>query len=86
MKVEEAIEKAVEGGYSNIPEGVCADYYFLDPSFWQSLGKAMGLDESRTYNGGVIKGKKLTAWECLWHNFINHLASGKDIPSFFETL
>ena len=59
MTVQEAIEKAIEGGWN---EGIDLDYSvkemgkngfpeiakaieqtaFLDPSFWQSLGKVLG--------------------------------------------
>jgi hypothetical protein len=53
MTIEEAIKKAIEGGYK-FPDlvepyrweslyGLPAIYpIFLDPKFWQSLGKAMG--------------------------------------------
>lgn len=71
MTIEQAIEKAVEGGYhrgqigtSPIVEINCdfaitetkgeRNHYglawvWLDPLFWQSLGKAMGWPEDTTY-------------------------------------
>ena len=55
MKVEDAIKKAVEGGYSRPEIIVCHEEgrqwheaiinrnaAFLDAAFWQSLGKALG--------------------------------------------
>jgi len=49
MTIEQAIEKAIEGGWHAtlkhqlevIREGRAASI-FLDPLFWQSLGKALG--------------------------------------------
>lgn len=57
MTIQDAIEKAIEGGYK-IQERVGGSksqwelWYvqtqiFLDPSFWQSLGKTMGWDEEK---------------------------------------
>ena len=51
---------------------------FLDPLFWQSLGKAMG------WWGENANGKP--QWVNKWHRFIDHLAEGKDAESFFESL
>ena len=81
MTINEAIKKAIEGGY--IPElwiGIALDNneipepatYALDPQFWQCLGKAMGL-------GGYD-------WLAQWHSFIDHLASGKTVEDFFKDL
>ena len=54
---------------------------FLDPQFWQSLGKALGwatqFDEDKGFN---------YQWKDYWHKFIDHLADGKDIESFFKDL
>ena len=54
----------------------------LDPSFWQSLGKAM---ESRSkisgYRDNLEKG-----WLVVWTWFIHHLAEGKSVEDFFEKL
>jgi len=42
----EAIKKAIEGGYNKRPSGYDDDKYrmrvILDPLFWQALGKALG--------------------------------------------
>jgi len=65
--------------------------YFLDPLFWQSLGKAMGCPTDICKNCGEVNrclcgGEAFVpGWEYNWLLFIHHLASGKDAESFFET-
>jgi len=54
---------------------------FLDPLFWQSLGKAMGWGREAGYGDDYMEG-----WKYSWFCFIDHLAEGKDAESFFETL
>jgi hypothetical protein len=61
------------------------------PLFWQCLGKALdwsfqrewhGIDETDTEFGewwGL-------EWQYHWHQFIDHLAEGKDVESFFTEL
>ena len=53
---------------------------FLDPLFWQSLGKAMGWRQDEDQWGDRAE------WVSQWHRFIDHLADGKDAESFFEGL
>lgn len=57
------------------------DYKFaelwMSPSFWQSLGKAMGWEKE--YGGN-------TRWRTNWHMFIDHLIEGKDPEEFFKKL
>ena len=83
--IESAIREAVEkGGYAAITEEVSdvfappvvARLAFLDPLFWQALGKAMGWG-GEDWDGG---------WRKHWHRFIDHLAEGKDAESFFKDL
>lgn len=59
MTIEQAIEKAIEGGWPDLNYAAISDRKkaveqiasnelestLLDPSFWQSLGKAMGWNE-----------------------------------------
>lgn len=45
-----------------------------DPLFWQALIK----------KEGVFAGKAYWLWG--WHDFIDHLAEGKDADSFFNKL
>jgi len=61
MNTQKAIEKAKEGGYE--PEGIYVSSYFLDPLFWQSLGKALvwaKYDRSVTYYSShkILKNRK----------------------------
>lgn len=61
----------------------------LDPLFWQALEKGLGWHKhGHKYTQGGIKvpidyGEK---WQEHWHHFIDHLAEGKDIESFFIAL
>lgn len=60
------------------------------PSFWQSLGKALGWDNERDLEDylDAHEGRmpKHFQWQGIWHRFIDHLATGKDAASFFELL
>lgn len=65
----------------------------LDSLFWQALGKAEGWSEKKICTITISDNKNSTAesspldqWELEWHSFIRHLAKGKSIDSFFETL
>ena len=52
----------------------------LDPSFWQGLGKAMGWKGNELCPiCGAKYGVEFVPeeWQCRWHQFIDHLASGK---------
>ena len=95
--VEQAINKAIDAGYkmpgkSSMMFGVVGDENatFLDPSFWQSLEKILGweavcrTDEKR--NLIYWPQTCLAGWFYHWHLFIDHLADGKDIESFFKQL
>lgn len=98
--LEQAIKDAVEkGGYKSSFEvrtfepaarmfGLATakkmhDSHILsDPAFWQALGKARGWD-----NGNIFAYKSPNASPINnWHRFIDHLAAGKDIESFFASL
>lgn len=60
---------------------------FLDPLFWQALGKSLGWRGEKKYiNVTDETFGKFETWECYWHRFIDHLASGKDAESFFQEL
>lgn len=96
MTIEQAIEKSIEGGYKwNGGPRECSwghyDHAFLDPLFWQSLGKALGWAEevkvihSHPVESDIVR-EKTEGWKWEWHRFIDHLAEGKDAESFFESL
>lgn len=89
MTIEQAITKAIEGGWNkesivqpmdtgpaNLAKAI------LDPSFWQSLGKAMGWN--KLYY--TICHQKVSPWLFHWHRLIDHLADGGSIESYFEKL
>ena len=89
---EQAIKKAREGGYGDHAycnefdmyenEGsYCFSTVFLDPLFWQSLGKALGWELFR--EGDDEFG---TDWETEWHRFIDHLIDGKEPEEFFKEI
>lgn len=104
MTIEQAIKKAIEGGYP-VPKmdssfsGTNLDWVeryfipriketiFLDPQFWQALYK------DREWFGKIFvntftkeKPRNMERWLYQWHKFIDHLASGGQIETFFEKL
>lgn len=114
MTIQQAIEKAIDGGYKNqiidnwLTDAESGDVLenqdndlvanlFLDPLFWQSLGKAVGEDVS----GGVMSVEKSSSqgfdadgrlfYHGTWgsyqmHRLVDHIAEGKGAVSFFEKL
>ena len=118
MTVQEALNKATEGGYhiygsdgmDTYYEGANSEYSvwtrkdnessfiipteetFLDPRFWQALGRALGWSEAcdlaitcvhghaecRQYHGFY--------WMFQWHCFIQALADGHTPDAFFAHL
>lgn len=71
---------------------------FLDPAFWQALGKARGWRKYRHECGeyfdmiGLIQCPRCLkvgsryAWLDNWVRFVLHLSDGKDAESFFASL
>jgi len=55
-----------------------AEELLLNPSFWQSLGKAGVF--------GTWRRAKEAEWKDYWHRFIDHLAAGRDPESFFKQI
>jgi hypothetical protein len=53
------------------------EHCFLDPSFWQSLGKELN------WNGGEYFSNK---WRIELHRFIDYIADGKSPHQFFGDL
>lgn len=85
MTIQEAIKKAIEGGWkesSSWFDGVIIKQKaFLDPIFWQALGKSLGWED---FMGGYED--RCFGWVYQWHSFIDHLAKGESAESFFEEL
>jgi hypothetical protein len=104
----QAIRKAIEGGWEpqNQNFSIAAisyrvqviekvkykERFFLDLSFWQSLGKELGWngrwmvqiftdhdDQSATVDGAP-------RWKYELHRFIDHLVEGKDAETYFTEL
>ena len=96
MTIQEAIEKAREGGYTidpfhDPPRHIQAQY-LLETSFWEALGRALGWDHAMTTVRAVENGRPTIVtraghhWLSHWHHFIDDLAEGKTAESFFESL
>lgn len=86
-----AIRKACESGYRWTID-VTAEKMFLDPLFWQALGKDLwdkeGFCDYIDEQGfGMIRGVyDISVWTSQWHRFIDHLAEGKPANDFFKHL
>jgi len=86
MRVQEAIDNAVAGGYqANGSEGVRVEEALLDTAFWQALGQTLGWKETCDMRGAPPE------WACgewlfYWNRFIDHLVAGKDPAAFFASL
>jgi hypothetical protein len=116
MTIQEALNKASEGGYhingsdgmDTYYEGASNDYSawtrkdndstfviaveetFLDPAFWQALGRALGYGKERHQGqltlsspAGNAIDKNVDWAEYTMVRFIDHLAEGKTPESFF---
>jgi hypothetical protein len=65
---------------------------FLDPLFWQALGRALGWDQAMRTVHAVENGRPTVVtrtghyWLSHWHRFIDDLAEGKTAESFFARL
>jgi hypothetical protein len=118
MTIQEAIEKAVEGGYhiygsdgmDTSYEGATCDFSawtrtdnassfivptketFLDPQFWQALGRALGWSEACDLallcGHGEEEGQRYHGyyWMYQWHRFIQTIADGNTPEAFFARL
>lgn len=93
MTLQEAMKKAIDGGYSS---GRCEDDIhgiiydnvykaLLDPEFWKSYGKAMGWNASDEKNAQWWKDRyPYGTWYMKWESLIYSLVKGNSIESFFE--
>ena len=93
MTIQEAINKAIEGGY---PKERIADLavhvqaqYFLETTFWEALVRALGVEGDFEYihlsRGEPCKIRQ-PMWLYYWHRFHSHLVTGKSLESFFDPL
>ena len=86
--MENAIKKAIEGGYK---DGHVHGFreVLLDPEFWSALGKqqSWGLgNKCPVCEEGILLTKYMPHWKMNLHRFIDHIAEGKDVDSFFNHL
>ena len=93
MTIQEAIHKAIEGGYItdqlDDPSRLVQAQYFLDTSFWEALGRTLGWKGNFEYiqlHRGEPRKIRQPLWLYHWHRFNNHLVAGKSPASFFDTL
>jgi hypothetical protein len=70
---------------------VTTEETFLDPEFWQALGRALGWEHRlmtvhKVENGRpTVVTKPEQHWLYHWHRFIDYLAEGRTPESFFES-
>ena len=96
MTIQEAIEKAIEGGYTidpfHDPSRPIQAQYLLETSFWEALGRALGWNNETITVHAVENGKPTIVtriqqhWLSHWQRFIDHIAAGKTPESFFESM
>ena len=89
MTISEILQKAAQGGY-DVKKGLTAinsiekySSVFLDPLFWQSLGKAMGWEQGE-YGLTGLGDNLVPCWHGMMLRFIDHLAESKTIAEFFN--
>lgn len=92
----QAIQKGIEGGYKNElvehwvvsggSSGGEVEKFFLDPLFWQALGKALGWEKCPKTGKLNCKQCSKDVWLMEWHGFIDHIAKNKDPDEFFKEL
>jgi|SRR6185369_5974388 len=98
MKIEKAIQLAVENGWNSeecqVPIGGRGrfnyDRMYLDPEFWKCLGKSLGWMEElnvKDYDTLVYQyWKWRPEWEFQWHRFINDIVAGRTPKDYFSKL
>jgi hypothetical protein len=65
---------------------------FLDPLFWQALGRALGWEQALRTVHAVDHGRPTVvtrtehSWLAQWHRFIDALAEGHTAEAFFARL
>ena len=65
------------------------DEFFLDPLFWQSLGKGLAWEETvevKVPDFPLTPALKATQWKVHWHYFIDAVADGRTPEEFFREL
>ena len=100
MTIQEAIKKAIEGGYKMFGSVNKSNYWngedfnlleklFLDPEFWKCLGKAMRWGKNTLCPLCEAEyGEEFVPpmWQRYWHKLIEYLADGKSAEDYFKNL
>jgi hypothetical protein len=92
MRIQEAIDKAREGGYTteplDEPSRLVQAHYFLETAFWEALGRALGWEGDFEYihlSRNEPSKMRQPLWLYYWHRFNSHLVAGNTPESFFAT-
>ncbi len=86
--MEEIYKLAKRGGYEGRLYAPSVGAELLDRNFWQALFPKESFYIACDFGNCPEKDNCKCAWNWkdYWHAFIDHLAEGKDIDSFFEKL
>lgn len=101
MTIEEVIKEAVASGWNNkyahfycpLSDGQ-DDHAFIDPLFWQALGRARGwkgiveyvIEEKMEHESSLHIDSAWEVWQYHQHRFIDALAEGRSVEEFFKEL
>jgi len=100
MIPKKAIEKAQEGGWTNLDKCTFSlnslmgnfsepidEAIALDPTFWQALGKALGWDERTTdFDVDEFYMTDVQEWEFNAHWFAHIVLTGGDTEAFWNDI
>lgn len=87
--MEQAIKRAKTGGYDVIAKAPSYNIYsemYLDPLFWQALGKAEGWGQKHDMEYDDDGITPIPDWQYNWHRYIDHLIEGRDPEEFWKEL
>jgi hypothetical protein len=93
MTIQEAINKAIEGGYpkqwvEDLAVHVQAQC-FLETTFWEALVRALGVEDDFEYihlDRGEPRTMRQPRWLYYWHRFHSLLVAGNTPESVFANL
>ena len=87
MTTLKAIELAIQGGYKGEkPESLIDPACLLSPNWWQALGKVLWWKDEECTDPQACCFEHYQGWQYKMHCFIDHLAEGKSIEDFFNSL
>ena len=84
MTIQEAIDKAIEGGYPRERVEALSLHvqaqYFLETTFWEALVRALGVEGDFEFihlDRREPRKLRQPMWLYYWHRFTRHLVAGK---------